>query len=128
VRSFDGLILGVLTIFDRAPRSTLTPDELRMLESLADMVAGQLELRRMRREFARSRQQRTRPAAMQVSWPSRADLRRALDQNQFVLHYQPEVDLATRKIVGLEALIRWNHPQRGLVPPWILFRWRRSAG
>jgi EAL domain-containing protein (putative c-di-GMP-specific phosphodiesterase class I) len=71
----------------------------------------------MRREFARSRQQRTRPAAMQVSWPSRADLRRALDQNQFVLHYQPEVDLATRKIVGLEALIRWNHPQRGLVPP-----------
>jgi EAL domain-containing protein (putative c-di-GMP-specific phosphodiesterase class I) len=117
VRSFDGLILGVLTIFDRAPRSTLTPDELRMLESLADMVAGQLELRRMRREFARSRQQRTRPAAMQVSWPSKADLRRALDQNQFVLHYQPEVDLATRKIVGLEALIRWNHPQRGLVPP-----------
>ena len=36
---------------------------------------------------------------------------------QFVLYYQPEVDLATRKIVGLEALIRWNHPERGLIPP-----------
>jgi EAL domain-containing protein (putative c-di-GMP-specific phosphodiesterase class I) len=34
-----------------------------------------------------------------------------------VLYYQPEVDLATRKIVGVEALIRWVHPERGLVPP-----------
>jgi EAL domain-containing protein (putative c-di-GMP-specific phosphodiesterase class I) len=34
-----------------------------------------------------------------------------------VLYYQPEVDLATRKIVGLEALIRWAHPERGLIPP-----------
>jgi EAL domain-containing protein (putative c-di-GMP-specific phosphodiesterase class I) len=117
VRSFDGQILGVLTIFSRAHRSVLTADELRMLESLADMVASQLELRRMRGSFAKTRQQRTRPAGKQVSWPSRKDLRRALDQNQFVLHYQPEVELATRKIVGLEALIRWNHPERGLIPP-----------
>jgi EAL domain-containing protein (putative c-di-GMP-specific phosphodiesterase class I) len=34
-----------------------------------------------------------------------------------VLHYQPEVELATQRIVGLEALVRWQHPQRGLVPP-----------
>jgi len=34
-----------------------------------------------------------------------------------VLHYQPEIDLATRRIVGLEALIRWEHPQLGLIPP-----------
>jgi EAL domain-containing protein (putative c-di-GMP-specific phosphodiesterase class I) len=34
-----------------------------------------------------------------------------------VLHYQPEFDLSTRKIVGLEALIRWDHPVRGLIPP-----------
>ena len=117
IRSFDGQILGVLTIFSRAPRSGLTPDELRMLESLADMVASQLELRRMRRAFAGKRARRTRTMSGPDSWPSRADLRRALDEKQFVLHYQPEVDLATRKIVGLEALIRWNHPDRGLVPP-----------
>jgi EAL domain-containing protein (putative c-di-GMP-specific phosphodiesterase class I) len=117
VRSFDGQILGGLVIFSRKPRAGLTSDELRMLESLADMVASQLELRRMRRTFAENREQRTRPVDTPASWPSRMDLRRALDLNEFVLHYQPELDLATRKIVGLEALIRWNHPERGLVPP-----------
>ena len=34
-----------------------------------------------------------------------------------MLHYQPEVDLATRKIVDFEALVRWRHPERGLIPP-----------
>jgi diguanylate cyclase (GGDEF)-like protein/PAS domain S-box-containing protein len=46
-----------------------------------------------------------------------ADLRRALDEGQFVLHYQPTVELTTKEIVGAEALVRWNHPSRGLVPP-----------
>jgi EAL domain-containing protein (putative c-di-GMP-specific phosphodiesterase class I) len=50
-------------------------------------------------------------------WPREADLRHALEQREFVLYYQPEVDLATLRIVGLEALIRWSHPQRGLVQP-----------
>ncbi len=44
-------------------------------------------------------------------------LRRALDAQEFVLHYQPKVDLATRRIVGAEALIRWQSPGNGLVPP-----------
>ncbi|MEO5509370.1 MAG: EAL domain-containing protein [Longimicrobiales bacterium] len=45
------------------------------------------------------------------------DLRRALDRNEFVLHYQPIVSLADGKITGTEALIRWIHPQRGIVAP-----------
>ncbi len=45
------------------------------------------------------------------------DLRRALEQEQFLLHYQPQVDINTGQITGAEALIRWRHPERGLVSP-----------
>jgi EAL domain-containing protein (putative c-di-GMP-specific phosphodiesterase class I) len=44
-------------------------------------------------------------------------LREALDDEQFVLHYQPKVDLASGTVCGLEALIRWQDPRCGLVPP-----------
>jgi diguanylate cyclase (GGDEF)-like protein/PAS domain S-box-containing protein len=47
----------------------------------------------------------------------RADLQHALRSDELVLHYQPEVDLATGEIVGVEALVRWQHPTRGLMPP-----------
>jgi diguanylate cyclase (GGDEF)-like protein/PAS domain S-box-containing protein len=46
-----------------------------------------------------------------------ADLRRAIHEQQFVLHYQPQVDSANGRIVGAEALVRWRHPSRGLVSP-----------
>jgi diguanylate cyclase (GGDEF)-like protein/PAS domain S-box-containing protein len=45
------------------------------------------------------------------------DLRYALGQNEFLLHYQPKFNLQTGQITGVEALIRWVHPQRGMVPP-----------
>jgi diguanylate cyclase (GGDEF)-like protein/PAS domain S-box-containing protein len=47
----------------------------------------------------------------------RTDLQRALDNSEFVLHYQPLVTLETGRISGLEALVRWEHPVRGLIPP-----------
>ena len=45
------------------------------------------------------------------------ELRNALKLDQFVLFYQPQIDLKTDKIIGVEALIRWQHPDMGLVPP-----------
>ncbi|MGB6977057.1 MAG: EAL domain-containing protein, partial [Gammaproteobacteria bacterium] len=45
------------------------------------------------------------------------DLAFALENNEFLLHYQPLVDVKTKKIVGIEALIRWQHPKRGLLMP-----------
>jgi len=46
-----------------------------------------------------------------------SELRRALEVGEMVLHYQPKVDIATNRIRSAEALIRWRHPTRGLVPP-----------
>jgi PAS domain S-box-containing protein/diguanylate cyclase (GGDEF)-like protein len=57
----------------------------------------------------------TRHTAERLTLENR--LRQALEKDEFVLHYQPKVDLETRRIVGAEALIRWQNPELGLVPP-----------
>ncbi|MBB4238405.1 diguanylate cyclase (GGDEF)-like protein [Rhizobium esperanzae] len=56
-------------------------------------------------------------AQMQLRHALEADLRAAVENDEFELHYQPLYDLSQRRICGFEALIRWNHPVRGRVPP-----------
>jgi diguanylate cyclase (GGDEF)-like protein len=57
-----------------------------------------------------------------------SDLRHALCRGEIELHYQPIVDLATGALAGLEALMHWRHPRRGLLQPPSSCRWRRRPG
>jgi EAL domain-containing protein (putative c-di-GMP-specific phosphodiesterase class I) len=95
VRSSEGRILGILTVFRRAPGEILPTEALPMLESLAEMVSSQLELRKLRKASNGNGARRSRAAAAaKGSWPSRPDLRHALEKREFVLYYQPEVELS----------------------------------
>jgi EAL domain-containing protein (putative c-di-GMP-specific phosphodiesterase class I) len=134
IRVANGQVVGALCVRDTQPRATVTDLEIRVMERMAELVSDQLELRGMRSHaqihgeiagvpdphsgaMAYIQSRSGTGHSVKSPWPQDEDLRRALNLNQFVLHYQPEVELTTRKIVGLEALIRWEHPERGLVPP-----------
>lgn len=56
------------------------------------------------------------------------EIREAIQQKQMVLFYQPQIDLATNELKGVEALIRWQHPTRGLVPPGMFIEIAEKSG
>ena len=65
---------------------------------------------------------------MEEIMSSEMNLRRGLDSNEFRLHYQPQVDVQTGELKGFEALIRWQHPQKGLIYPNDFIELAESTG
>jgi EAL domain-containing protein (putative c-di-GMP-specific phosphodiesterase class I) len=127
IRMSDGQVVGSLSLLSQTPRSPFAPAELQSLERMAAIITSQLELRLLRKQYERTKRPNPR-AGERKSWPQSSDLRRALESREFVLYYQPEVDLVTRQIVGLEALIRWKHPQRGLLLPMNFIPFAEESG
>jgi diguanylate cyclase (GGDEF)-like protein len=78
------------------------------LAMYAAKAAGRNRIRVFTPDLRHAVQQRMRVAA---------ELREAIETDQLVLHYQPILQLATGAVEGVEALVRWQHPERGLVPP-----------
>lgn len=66
--------------------------------------------------------------ALQESILLESELRIALKEQEFELYYQPQIDLKTGKIFGFEALLRWNHPTRGMIPPNIFIPVAEQSG
>jgi diguanylate cyclase (GGDEF)-like protein/PAS domain S-box-containing protein len=97
--------------------SCIAPDDGELVDGLirqAEIAMYQAKTRgRSRLQFWESGMQAPYSERMQTE----ADLRRALARNEFVLFYQPQVDLVSGAIKGFEALVRWWHPQRGLLTP-----------
>ena len=56
------------------------------------------------------------------------ELRKSIDANELVLYYQPQVDLRTGKLMGVEALVRWNHPERGMISPGVFIPLAEETG
>ncbi|WP_290785874.1 EAL domain-containing protein [Halomonas sp.] len=96
---------------------TLLGEEERSPETLLHEV--EIALHETRRhdnsEFCRYDREMDRLAQQRIDLTR--DLRRALEDDQFELHYQPKVDLTTGDVIGCEALIRWMHPERGMQMP-----------
>lgn len=106
----DGLALGTLCVIDTEARD-FDAGQLGALDDLAAQVVAAMELRRYD-----DREGLTAPAMVPEARQP-VTLRRALDNHEFVPFYQPIVDMRSGAVVGLEALVRWQHPTRGLLTP-----------
>lgn len=109
----DGMDIATTVSIGAAlyPDDGLTFDELHRQSDLA-MYCAKKEGRDAFRIYTRSMENDAHEYVLTLN-----GLRRALERGEFVLHYQPQVHLKTGEIQAVEALIRWNHPELGLVPP-----------
>jgi diguanylate cyclase (GGDEF)-like protein/PAS domain S-box-containing protein len=105
-----------------APRDSTDPDSLLQFADMA-LYAAKTDGRRTYRFFEPDMN-----ARLHARRALETDLRAAFVRNEFELYYQPAIDIASGEIVGFEALLRWNHPQRGLVLPGEFIALAESIG
>ena len=105
------IVIGASIGIAFAPTDGLDPDALLKNADLA-LYRAKLDGRGVYRLF-----QTEMDAEMQARRVMELDLRQALGRGQFELFYQPLIDLRAKEVAGFEALLRWHHPEHGLVPP-----------
>ncbi len=108
----DGIALNI----DASIGLALSPQHAEDLDALlqhADVALDRAKAHRSRVEVYAAEHDHFDAARLTLL----GQVRPALERNEFVLHYQPQADLRTGRVTAVEALLRWQHPQRGLVPP-----------
>jgi diguanylate cyclase (GGDEF)-like protein len=90
----------------------------------ADIAMYNAKSQRLGVEVYRDEIDRRTPARLSML----GDLRAAIEQDQLKIHYQPKLDLASGTVIGAEALVRWTHPVRGMVPPIQFVRVAEDTG
>ncbi|MGH2576785.1 MAG: putative bifunctional diguanylate cyclase/phosphodiesterase, partial [Actinomycetota bacterium] len=118
----DPFHLGRKEVFARGSIgiATARPDLEGVPQSAEELLRNADVAMYMAKEAGKGRYQVFEPAMHDTALRRlelKADLQRAVDNREFVLHFQPIIELETGEITGLEALLRWNHPERGMVLP-----------
>jgi diguanylate cyclase (GGDEF)-like protein/PAS domain S-box-containing protein len=105
-----------------APRDGADPDTLLKFADMA-LYAAKTDGRRTFRFFESEMNER-----LHARRAMETDLRLAFARNEFDLYYQPTIDVVSERILGFEALLRWHHPERGIVPPGEFIALAESIG
>ncbi|HTW29543.1 MAG TPA: EAL domain-containing protein [Acetobacteraceae bacterium] len=105
------VVIGASIGLALAPADSMDPLELLKMADTA-LYRAKVDGRGIFRSFKADMD-----ARLQARRLLELDLRRALRVGEFELHYQPLMDLASNRVSGFEALVRWRHPERGLIPP-----------
>jgi len=107
---------------------TFYPDDGEDAEALLKNADNAVDLAKAagRNTYQMSTAEMTR--AMHERLMLESGLREALERDEFILHYQPQIDTRTMSVVGMEALLRWNHPERGLLLPEQFIRLAEERG
>ncbi|MEA2304694.1 MAG: hypothetical protein QOH43_1974, partial [Solirubrobacteraceae bacterium] len=113
-RPFD--LAGVAIELDASIGIALSPDHGREIETLLRHADVAMELAKQDRTRTET-YDRSRDGHSTDRLQLLAEVRRALTEDELVLHFQPKVGVAGGAVTGVEALIRWEHPERGLLPP-----------